>query len=484
MTLNRRHCRLLPVRRRRRSARLLPLIVAAMLAAGSQPAAGASPDLAARIDAVTQTPGLRNALWGVRVEDEDGTLLFDRNGVTLMLTGSTRKLFTAAAVLSCYGLGERLQTVVSLTGSSRGAEHNGDLVIHGAGDPSLGGRYVGDDRSLAFAPVIRALRQRGIQRITGSVVADVSSFERSLIPPSWKFDNVGTDYGQPVDALAFNENVTGVFVTTEGCDSYRVDTDPHFLETETSLSCGPEAITLDSVGANEIHIHGTYDPALSGREPGLVAIERPGLYTAQGLHDQLERSGIRVSRPPRETEVPLQVALTRLTTLESPPFALMLSTVLKNSPNLYAEMLFKLISPPPHSYAGAFAAERDFLTRVVGVHSDEFAFDDGSGLSPENVVTPRATIQVLRFLSRWRPEVAELLVRPRESGTLSRRLRDVAQPIRGKTGEIHGVNALVGWVELASGRKRFFTVFVNHHTRPGSEATAAIDQIVRVIAED
>jgi len=156
--------------------------------------------------------------------------------------------------------------------------------------------------------------------------------------------------------------------------------------------------------------------------------------------------------------------------------------VMKNSHNLYAEMLLKRAANG--TYDGAFERERLLLTSDVHVAKDAFRFVDGSGLAPDDLLTARSTIAVLR----WMNDPARrgfwwlTLATPGEDGTLRRRLVPLAARLRGKTGTINGVNALSGIIAMPDGRYRYFSIMVNHHIGDSDEAVKIIDDIAMMAA--
>src|SRR2546430_12582990 len=108
------------------------------------------------IDRAANVPELRNAIWGIDVQDESGRVLYQRNARTLLMPASNRKLFAASTAIKCYGLDHRFATELWLDGNN--------VVIRGTGDPSLGGRWA-FDRDAEFTTFINALQGRGIQYV-------------------------------------------------------------------------------------------------------------------------------------------------------------------------------------------------------------------------------------------------------------------------------------------------------------------------------
>jgi len=71
------------------------------------------------IDRAAAVPELRNAIWGIEVQDGSGRVLYERNAHSLLMPASNRKLFAASTVLDCFGLDHRFDTELWLDGSDR-----------------------------------------------------------------------------------------------------------------------------------------------------------------------------------------------------------------------------------------------------------------------------------------------------------------------------------------------------------------------------
>ncbi len=290
-----------------------------------------------------------------------------------------------------------------------------DLVVRGDGDPSLGSwRYF---READFDQLAETLRARGLTSVRDLVI-DVAAFDRRLLPGGWKIGNIGSDYSAPVDAIAWGEN---------------------------------------EIADNR-------------------AVESPALHAGNVLREALDLRGISVSSIRVNTEP--RAWSGKVASIPSPFVAQLLQTVLKNSHNLYTEMLLKRSSNG--TYDASLALERALLNGEVRVPPGSFRFVDGSGLAPDNLVSARASVKLLRWMNEasrrgfWWP----LLAQPNNEGTLRRRLVTLEERMRGKTGTINGVNALSGIIAMPDGRFRYFSIMVNHHTGDGDEAAKIIDEIV------
>lgn len=370
--------------------------------------------LAELIDRTAAAPPFDRAVWGIVVEEEDGTRLYARNADTLLMPASNRKLFAAATVVECLGPDHQFSTELWRDGE--------DVVLRGDGDPSFGGRY-DDSPSLALAPLVDALQRRGVRRVR-DVIADVSRFDRETVPGSWKVGNLPYSYAAPVDALTYAENVSGDYAVVE-----------------------------------------------------------PGLFAAAALRDALIAAGIRVEGRVRLSTTP-RAWRERVAAVPSPFVRQILTTVLKNSHNLFTEVLFKDLSATPASYDQSLAIERRFLTEEVGLGENDFRFVDGCGLSSDDLVTPAALIRIVRWMNApaRRATFLPLMAETGGEGTLRNRNASLGSRVHAKTGTINGVNALSGTVTMPDGRSRYFSIVINHHLADGSDANRAIDAIVAAIA--
>jgi len=377
-------------------------------------AARAQTPLAELIDRAAAAPPYEHAIWGIVVEEEDGTRLYARNADTLLMPASNRKLFAASTVVECLGADHQFTTELWLDGD--------DVILKGDGDPSFGGRYY-DTPSLALQPFVDAVRRRGIRPVR-DVVADVSRFDRDTVPGSWKVGNLPYSYAAPVDAITYAENVSHDITTVE-----------------------------------------------------------PGLFAADALREALRFAGIRVDGALRLNVTP-RAWRERVATVRSPFVRQILTTVLKNSHNLYTEVLFKDLSPAPASYGESLAIERRFLTQEVGLTDDEFRFVDGCGLSSDDLVTPSALIKIVRWMNApaRRATFLPLMAETGGEGTLRNRNKALGPRVHAKTGTINGVNALSGVVAMPDGRSRYFSIVLNHHLADADDANKVIDSMVAAIA--
>lgn len=460
---------------------------AVSLALSAAPVVSGGGELAAVLAEIAADPTLGRAIWAFDVRDGEGREVASRNPDQLMATGSVRKLFTAALVGECEGLSSAITTELFLSGrpGARGV-WDGALVVAAAGDPSIGGRWEYEtDRLARLRPVARELKRRGIKALRGGVVVDASAFEPRLVGGAWKHDNLKYSYAAPVDAAAFNENTVAALVIPRGCSRPVVEVDPPWVVARVETDCDDERpfeVTLS--GLREVSVRGSMRDV--ERDTVFLAQPDPALALGDALSialadEGIAAGGVSVRRTGSAPDGSIVGAI------ESPPVGALLGSVLADSSNLYAEMLFKRVSRwhGESSWDGSLAIEREFLTQRIGLEPSTFRFDDGGGLSPENLVTARSTVELLRYVSSTsggRESWESMLARPGEEGTLRRRLLPLKGRVFAKTGTIDGVAALAGWLYRPDGSIRYFAIFVNNHAASTREVTKEIDRIVEAIA--
>ena len=143
------------------------------------------------------------------------------------------------------------------------------------------------------------------------------------------------------------------------------------------------------------------------------------------------------------------------------------------SNNSYADILLR--------YLGGYPSVRETLSSL-GVDPKGYRMRDGSGLSRNNLATPRTLVRTLRAMHTARGKDIFLASLPvaGETGTLKNRLRyTTAQgTVRAKTGTLRGVRALSGYIDTAYGTLAFSAIANQPRNRSDANLVKALDEIV------
>ncbi|MGA2457458.1 MAG: D-alanyl-D-alanine carboxypeptidase/D-alanyl-D-alanine-endopeptidase, partial [Terriglobales bacterium] len=179
-----------------------------------------------------------------------------------------------------------------------------------------------------------------------------------------------------------------------------------------------------------------------------------------------------------------------LASYESKPLLQDIRVINKVSQNLHAEILLRLLGRErgnAGTVEGGLEVLRGFLTKA-GVPSDEYVFYDGSGLSRQNLVTPHAIVQLLRYCSTqpWGADYKATFPVAGVDGSLTERFTSprLKNRIMAKTGSLGGVKTLSGYATTDAGQVVAFSILSNNFNLPAKRVTDAIDELVQAIVVD
>ena len=510
---------------------LVTLLAAALPAQAANPPR--KPSLDSRIHELLADPDVARGFWGIEVVSvATGKTLYSSNADKLFTPASNTKLFTTAAALALVGPDYRFHTTVESAATlDKYGRLSGDLVLVGRGDPNLSGRTLPYNRKTERKPpYLKALEaladqvvQKGVKYIDGDVVADDSYYAFERYGEGWAQDDLTWEYGAPVSALTLNDNVLFLtvmpgdragekaFVTLEPFpDYYRVDN--RILT--TPAGSGPRRFALNrQPGSDQLTLWGSI-PADDTGATESVAIEDPAGFASRLFRRMLENRGVAIYGRARarhsdlaafptftvtavasagggaSVPVPSGPRTMVLAGYDSQPLAEDLRVINKVSQNLHAELALRMLGREKGSggtIEGGLDVVRTFLA-TVGLKPQEYALFDGSGLSRQNLVTPHAVVELLRYAAAqpWFARYRDTLPTAGVDGSLAERFKGTpaAGNVTAKTGSLGHVNVLSGYAKTASGELVAFSVMSNNHNLADGRAITTIDQIVLAIVDD
>ncbi len=475
---------------------LLPLLAApqAVQARGATAVGGT---LAKRIAARLRKTRLKPQQYSivVRTRGAGGRVNYTAGSTRALIPASAAKVLTAAAALDHLGPGHAFRTLLSARGTlSADGVLDGDLVVHGSGDPNLSGRFHDGDPMAVPAKLAKQAFAAGIRRVTGALVLDEGPFDQEFVHSEWTAADRRRYYGAPVGGLSFNDGCIDVkaiagarsgsrpaltFPATAGL--WRVK---NTLKTVTGARAAVGGRWVDQ--GRTLEIHGRLPPR--GRASFHVPVPDPARFLGGALLTALKGQGVRVDRGMRRARDGADRKLGKVVSLHESDLPPTLKVMNTRSQNVYASLLFKLAGAQvtgEASWASGQEAVRAMLERRHIADGNTTRMRDGSGLSPRNRVSAGVLAQILHAFDRdllRGPILYESLAVSGTTGTLRKRLREpgVKGRVHAKTGTLNDTRAraMVGYVDGRNGKPgKVFAILLN-----GAGAShAVIDDLVREI---
>ena len=436
--------------------------------------------------------------WGVSVMTLDGREVFSKKADERFTPASNTKVFTSAAAFHYLGGLDEAEpaagTSLWLEPGEEGAAP--DLVLKGAGDPGLMDSPDCVDNCLH--QLADAVVAAGILRV-GDVIGDDSLLPAAPWGQGWSWNNFVWYYTAPVSALSVNENTLGLSVApgaapgdsavlgwAQGDDLLALDN-----EALTGPAGSVPTLRMERVpGLETLRLTG-YIPADAAPRMYAVAVRDPAEAAAARFIRLLIERGVTVEGGglARHEAVPADAGGVLLARLTPAPVSESIRRILVNSQNLHAELLLRRIALArgelsPEGGAEVFAA----LAAEAGLSPVEIGLFDGSGLSTYNRVTPRGMAQFLAWSAAqpWGDAWRAMLPVGGANGTLARRFKGTSLEgkVFAKTGSLHGVNALSGYMTARSGQTLIFAVYANDRPAEAPSIIAEMDANLVRIAEE
>lgn len=453
------------------------------------------------ITAFSKDPNLKHAGVGISVVDvATNKEIAQFDSERSLVPASSLKVLTTASALAMLGTEHRFSTQLQHTGSidSKG-QLNGDLIIQGAGDPTLGSPTMpgGESMEQVLNKFSMALQQKGIRKINGYVIGDAAYFGTRVNGSSWQWNDLGNYYGAGSWGLNFHDNLYYLrFQQTN-----RLGKTPRIaiIEPEIPNLRFTNEVTSASAGSGDnAYIYGapyTYERFVRGTIPVgsklfniKGSIPDPPLFAAQQLATRLQNAGIVSDKGATSDRLlgrPIEGDRQELLTHRSPYLKDIVVRTNIKSVNLYCETLLRAIGKAKGSegtVAGGIEALQAFW-EARGLSFAGVALEDGSGLSPKNIVTAKFMAQLMRKVARdskiYTVFRASLPIAGK-SGGMSYTLRgtSAAGKVRAKTGTLNRVRSLTGYVETKSGKLLSFSIIVNNYKGSGGQIRKKMEKVL------
>jgi serine-type D-Ala-D-Ala carboxypeptidase/endopeptidase (penicillin-binding protein 4) len=398
------------------------------------------------------------------INGSTGKVIASINPETGLAPASCQKVITASTSFEILGHEYRYRTTLGYTGKIANGILDGDIIIKGTGDPTLGSwRYSETTEENILSEFQNAISREGINEINGHVYADESAWKGEVIPDGWIWEDIGNYYGAGARALNWRENQYDIFLKSGrniGDTVTLVNTKPTFVEdlkpivvaTAASKGSGDNTYIYLPENNKDTYVRGTIpidenNFSISGSMP------QPAKQLALTLEASLKKEPVEtiamnysnVSKPFE----PVHIFYTHV----SPGLDSIIYWFLKKSVNLYGEALTKTLA---YQFTKVGATDsgvnviKNFWNRK-SIEPSAINIIDGSGLSPANRVTASALVTVLQYAKKqsWFPSFYDAL--PEING------------IKMKSGSISDVVSYTGFIKSRNGTDYTFAFIINNY---------------------
>ena len=491
------------------------LLLAALLASSTQAQTSAPTatleQLQQRLADHVSQPRFAAALWGVKIVSLDsGKTLFEHNPQKLFSPASNSKLYTIALALDRLGAEGRIKT--SLYARSKPGSDGvlaGDLSVYGRGDPTITARLYSNDIFRALQPLASALTNAGVKRIQGDLIGDGTFLHGPPYGSGWAWDDAESYYGAELSSLTINDNTLQVSIKPG--DRPGAPAKLALIPATDYLTLSNRIQTAEKGAHRSIEFYRPLNENIV-YATGQIGLDDPGhtddltVHNPAGLfvtlfRQALARNGITVQGKVRTLNWPDRAppnASNRIeiASVESLPMRDLAREVMKPSQNLYTDLLLAYVGEKNRSPEAATGLTSEDLgiqelnrfLAEAGVHRGDVLFEEGSGLSRNNLTTPNATVALLQFMSKHAAAEAFLEALPVAGvdGTLRNRMKNTpaAHNVKAKTGTLRWANSLSGHVTSAAGEHLVFSIMLNryHDTDPNRSSRSELDAIAVLLA--
>jgi serine-type D-Ala-D-Ala carboxypeptidase/endopeptidase (penicillin-binding protein 4) len=423
-------------------------------------------------------PQLKYGLSSLTVANAaTGEILFSKNGRSGLAPASTLKTLTSATAFHILGQDFKWETRLAYNGTIKNGILNGDLLITGSGDPTLGSdRYSSTKPELILSKWLAAVKEAGIKKVEGRIIADDSLFGTQITPLGWIWQDIGNYYGAGATSLSWLENEMGIRFkagSNVGDKAPFIDQSPSISGlkiinevTTGSAGSGDNVYAYSAPYTDVVYLRGTYGIDLN--KTIKISIPDPPLLLANTLKNKLKEAGIISSaatthRLLKAEGKTINPAVKTIATHQSPALPQIVYWLNQKSLNLYAENLLKTIAIRQNkegNFENGVDVIKTFWKDKLMIDPNSLNILDGSGLSPENRITTESLVKILQSIKKenWFNDFHESL--------------PVYNNIKMKSGSIRNALCYAGYHQTSDGIPLVFSIITNNY----SGSTSAIKQ--------
>lgn len=440
-------------------------------------------ELTREIETIIDRSQFKRSRWGIAIQNlQTQKMIYQRESDKFFIPASTVKLLTTAAALNELDADFRITTPIYATGE---LPYLDTVTIKGQGDPTI--------TTEILENIVKQFKALGIRSIKQLIIDD-SYFPDPAINHTWEWLDTYYYYATAINSVILNEN-TATLTLFSGEIGQPVQLQWNDAIAAKQWRINNNGITTSSNSEYTIEIDGQLGqpvlnisgnlPQDNGADEWDLAIANPANYFLETWLNLLFKEGIEVDRGFVTTKSFDTSEGRVIAQMYSPPLKELLVKINRESNNLYAEALLKILAKKLN-INDPISALQTSLDKLA-IDNIHYSLIDGSGLSRQNLITPDALLQTLTVMSEH-PQAETYktsLALAGNNGTMKRRLNDteLANNLWGKTGSLSGIISVAGYLQLSNRQSLVFSILVNNFDDKNKIVRAAMDEMLLLLPQ-
>ena len=431
---------------------------------------------------------LLNANISFQVIDLDKDTLYQSFNDTISLpAASTVKLFSTASAIEILGRDYKPKTKVytNVLLDSLGVL-DGDLLIKGAADISIGSQYFNVDDTLNRIMAVWAdtLYKLGLRKVKGKLIGDGSAFGYKGAPDGWTWEDLGNYYGAFPSGLSIYDNMVRYYFYVGPSRTRPVLTSTFPII--PNLVLRNNLLSLNGVGDNSLIYGGpySYERTIRGslgsnNKAFLVKGSMPDpenqflfalkeALVKRGISIEGEVFGLRTAGDNVSSPIDYTNKLVLFEHVGKSVADVAYWTNMK-SVNVFAETLTSWIGVENNgdgSVENGVSVIENYWKDKIYINGLDLT--DGSGLSRSNSVNAKNFCSLLHYMYHSNNKDVFLNTLPiaGQSGTLSYFCKGQCSEgkIMAKSGTMRRIKSYAGYVNTLSGKRLAFALIVTNYS--------------------
>ena len=423
----------------------------------------------ANLDSIIKKSNLdKTSTIAVSIKDaKTGKTIYEYNENKLMNPASVQKIFTMKAAYDELKPEYTFDTKVF-------ADNNNNMYIKLSADPSL----TTEDLKKLLKETKEIYRKP-----FNDIVIDPSVIDDKQWGTGWMWDDDTNELLPKYSPYTINQNKINITITPSknGLSEIKNKSDYHMMFVNLLKNGTSNNITFERkpwASSDMTYVTGTIHSQISRQMP----VNSPQSYFTTELKKSISAAGIKYSGQIKIAPVPGSAKL--IAKHSSDTLENLVAYTLKNSNNLYSELIFKAAAAHQTKQQGTTQKAVDMLKKYyVDIKTTEkLIIVDACGISRNDLITADWATDALNKIYKDKDfdKFAILLPKPME-GTLRDRLINISLRLRAKTGTASGISSISGYIDTKNNKKYSFAIFIQNHNEPVENVKKFEDEIINEI---